>query len=44
MFGSQAQKATGQRQTQTFNAPMLGGTMLGGGNPTNTGQKTLLGQ
>ena len=24
--------------------PAWGGTMLGGGNPTNTGMKTLLGQ
>lgn len=45
IFGSDATRAAGQRQrSQAGAAPtsILGG-ITGGGNPTNTGQKTLLG-
>ncbi len=43
MFGSNS--AAGQRQrSQASQAQGYGATVLGGGNPANTGQKTLLGQ
>ncbi|HEX9613621.1 MAG TPA: hypothetical protein VGA05_08405 [Candidatus Bathyarchaeia archaeon] len=45
MFGSQATKGAGDRQRQMAGASQgFGATILGGGNPTNTGNKTLLGQ
>jgi hypothetical protein len=50
VFGSPQVQAAGTAQTNTAsglaasNAAVYGGTILGGGNPTNTGQKTLLGQ
>ena len=44
MFGGQ-NSASGQRQRSiAANNPGFGSTVLGQGNPTNTGAKTLLGQ
>jgi len=45
MFGSNQTGAAGTRQrSMAAAAGGFGGTLLGSGNPTNTGQKTLLGQ
>lgn len=45
MFGSQATGQAGTRQRQmAANSGGFGATILGGGNPTNLGTKTLLGQ
>jgi len=44
MFGSQTTGQAGQRQRTAAQGQGFGSTILGGGNPTNTGQKTLLGQ
>lgn len=45
MFGSQATRGAGQRQQQRAGMNQgFGATVLGTGNPTNTGFKTLLGQ
>lgn len=44
MFGSSFTKSAAQRQmNQGQNTTGFGGTILGQTNPTNTGQKTVLG-
>jgi hypothetical protein len=45
MFGSATTGAAGQRiRQQASNSQGFAGTILGSGSPTNTGNKTLLGQ
>jgi hypothetical protein len=45
LFGSQMTNTAGKRQTaMAGQAQGYGSTILGQSNPTNTGQKTLLGQ
>jgi hypothetical protein len=44
MFGDQASGAAKRQQLQADNARGFGSTILGQGNPSNTGQKSLLGQ
>jgi hypothetical protein len=45
MFGGQNSAGAGQRQrTIAASNPGFGSTVLGQGNPSNTGAKTLLGQ
>jgi hypothetical protein len=45
MFGGAMMKGIADKtKTQAMNSAGFGGTILGQTNPTNTGQKTLLGQ
>jgi hypothetical protein len=44
MFGGQPSGAGKRQQMLANTAQGFGSTILGQGNPTNTGQKTLLGQ